>query len=181
MHTLEVVIEEVEWRAPQGGGAPEDLVVGLAELLVDAVESGASVSFTGGITLDEARQWWRKTLGSFGDRDVLLVARDATGIVGSVYVSGCWQPNQQFRGEVMKLLVHRRARRRGVANSLMEAIETRAREIGLTLLVLDTNAGSDADRLYRRRGWTRVGEIPDYSLQADGSKAASAFFYLKLT
>lgn len=180
MHTLDVVIEEVAWRASQASEPPQDLVSGLAELLVDAVESGASVSFTGGITLDEAGRWWRKTLVSFGDRDVLLLARDATGIVGSVYVSGCWQPNQRFRGEVMKLLVHRRARRRGIANRLMEAIESRARDIGLTLLVLDTNAGSDADRLYRKRGWTRVGEIPAYSLQADGSKAASAFFYRQL-
>lgn len=152
----------------------------LADVLVDAVDSGASVSFSGAISKEAALTYWKGALSDFGDRDALLLARDKSGIVGTVQVRGCWQANQRFRGEVMKLLVHRRARKRGIAQALMTQIERRAVALGLTLLVLDTNAGSDADRLYRRLGWTRVGEIPGYSIGADGLAHPTAIFYKSL-
>lgn len=158
----------------------EATIQALADLLVDAVESGASVSFAGRLDREEARRWWTATLADFGGRDVLLVAHDAEGIAGTVQVRGCWQSNQRFRGEGMKLLVHRRARGRGLGDRLMEAIEGEAAAIGLRLLILDTKAGSDADRLYRRRGWTRLGEIPDYALDSEGRPAPTAIFYRQL-
>lgn len=161
--------------------APTEVEAALAELLVDAVAHGASVSFSGSIAPEEARSWWATTLAGFGDRDVLLVARDADGIVGTVNVRGCWQANQRFRGEITKLLVHSRARRRGIGRALMQAIESHALAIGLTLLVLDTNAHSEADRLYQSLGWTRVGEIPGYSLRYDGQRWPTAIFYKSLT
>jgi GNAT superfamily N-acetyltransferase len=174
-----VMIEVCELPPVDSEG--DALIDGLAELLVDAVDSGASVSFAGALDRGVAQEWWRRTLATFGDRDVLLVARDSEGIQGTVHVRGCWQSNQRFRGEVMKLLVHRRARRRGLGNALMDAIEEQARLKGLTLLVLDTNAQSEADRLYIRRGWVRLGEIPGYSLRYDGQPWPAAFFYKHLT
>lgn len=153
---------------------------GLADLLVDAVRSGASVSFLGDITHDVAAAWWRDSLRHLGDRDVLLVVRDEIGIIGTVQVRACWQPNQRFRGEIMKLLVHRRARGRGLAPALMDAIERRARGIGLSLLVLDTNVGTTADRLYDRLGWTRAGVIPGFCLLNDGSPGDAVFYYKRI-
>ncbi len=170
----QIAIESIE-RPTQ-----DATIAGLSALLVDAVESGASVSFLGDLTQSEATAWWRKSLETLGLRDSVLIARDEHGIIGTVQVRACWQPNQRFRGEIMKLLVHRRARGRGLAARLMQAIEPLARSAGLTLLVLDTNAGTTADRLYLRLGWTRVGVIPGYCLLHDGTPGDAAFFYKRL-
>ena len=75
------------------------------------------------------------------------------------------------------MLVHRRARRRGVAQRLLEALEDAAHGAGKTVLVLDTVSGGDAERLYARAGWQRVGEVPRYALMPDGSFCATTFFY----
>ncbi|HEX2831820.1 MAG TPA: GNAT family N-acetyltransferase [Thermoanaerobaculia bacterium] len=153
----------------------------LAEVLVDAVRSGASVSFLEPFTLDDAEQWWRRTLASANERAIFLVARDDEGIAGTVQVQPAWAPNQPHRGDVAKLLVHRRARGRGVGAALMRAAETGARDAGFTLLTLDTVRGDNAERLYERAGWTRVGVIPDYALFPDGSLCDTVVFYKKLS
>ena len=95
-------------------------------------------------------------------RRALLVAEDDAGIVGTVQLVLAQPENQPHRADLSKMLVHRRARRRGLGAALLEAAEETARDCGKTLLVLDTNTGSDAERLYTRMGWSRVGEIPDY-------------------
>jgi ribosomal protein S18 acetylase RimI-like enzyme len=173
-----VEIERLNLPLPE---AHRDAVIGgLADLLVDVVAGGASVSFLGDLDRPTAERWWRGTLDEFGPRDRMLIARDGGRIVGTVQVRACWQPNQQFRGEIMKLLVHRQARGRGLASELMRRIEAEAIEVGLTLLVLDTNAGTTADRLYQRLGWTRVGVIPGYCLLHDGTPGDAAFFYRRL-
>jgi len=109
----------------------------------------------------------------------LLVAEDtATGtIVGTVQVVPAPQDNQPHRADIAKMLVHRSARRRGVGAALMQAAEATARELGKTLLVLDTAAGGDAERLYARLGWQRLGTIPGYALFPDGSLCGATFFY----
>ena len=76
-------------------------------------------------------------------------------MVGTVQVVLALPPNQPHRGEIAKLLVHRSARRRGIAQLLMEHAETEARAEGKTLLVLDTVTGDAAERLYARLGWTK--------------------------
>src|SRR5207302_6384685 len=99
----------------------------------------------------------------------LVVAAVAEGrLVGTVQVNLALPPNQPHRGEIAKLLVHRSARRRGIAQLLMQRAEAEARAAGKTLLVLDAVTGGDAERLYTRLGWTRVGVIPDYALFPDG-------------
>ena len=147
---------------------------GLAELLVDAVSSGAAVSFLPPLTVEQAEAWWRKTADP---KTVVLVARDAMGIVGTVQLQPSWAPNQPHRGDIAKLVVHRRSRRTGLGSQLMQAIEAEARRAGFTLLTLDTKQGDGAEQLYRRGGWTEVGVIPKYALNPDGTMHATVVFY----
>ena len=139
----------------------------LADLLVDAVASGAAVSFLT-LTRHEALAWWRRLLAAPGAGPLVLVARDAQGIVGSVQLHPSWAPNQPHRADVAKLIVHRRGRRQGVGRALMEAVEREALAAGFTLLVLDSKRGDAGERLYRALGWTVVGTIPRYALDTDG-------------
>ncbi len=152
----------------------------LAALLVDAIDSGASVSFLATFDVDGAARWWRHAIANAGDRSIFLVARDAQGIIGSVQLHAAWAPNQQHRGEIAKLLVHRRARRQRIGTALMEAIEERARNSGFTLLTLDTRRADAAEALYSRAGWTRVGVIPKYALNPNGTPCDTVIFYKDL-
>jgi len=150
----------------------------LAALLVDAVASGASVGFLDTLTLDDAAEWWRRKLAD--PRAIVLVARDAEGIAGTVQLLPAPMPNQPHRADVAKLQVHRRARGRGLGRALMDEIERRARAAGFTLLTLDTKLGDNAERLYEQTGWTRVGVIPNYALDPDGSSCDTVIFYKQL-
>ncbi|WP_257389198.1 GNAT family N-acetyltransferase, partial [Tahibacter caeni] len=131
---------------------------------------------------ERALAFWQGVAGAVarGER-VLLVAEDDDGIAGSVQLVVALPDNQPHRADVAKLLVHRRARRRGIAQQLMQAVETAARDADRRVLVLDTVTASAADRLYTRAGWQRVGEIPDYALMPDGSLCATTYFYKHLT
>ena len=151
----------------------------LALLLIDAVESGAAVSFLAPLALDVAEEWWRTALAAARPGALFLVARDGEGIAGSVQLHPAWAPNQPHRADVAKLLVHRRARRQGLGVALMHAIEEAARDGGFTLLTLDAKRGGAADELYRRLGWTAIGSIPDYALDADGSALHDTVVFYK--
>jgi acetyltransferase len=151
----------------------------LAGLLVDAVESGAAVSFLAPLTLDHAEAWWRRTFAESNARAILLAARDAEGIVGTVQLHAAWAPNQPQRAEITKLLVHRRSRRNGLGTRLMEAIEEEARRAGFRLLTLDAKRGGAAEHLYRRMGWTPAGTIPRYALDPDGRTPHDAIIFYK--
>lgn len=152
----------------------------LALLLLDAIDSGASVSFMPPLTLEAAAQWWRETIDRAHARAILLVARDAEGIAGTVQLNPAWPPNQPHRADIAKLLVHRRARGKGIGAMLMREIERRAQAAGFTLLVLDTKRGDAAESLYRRGGWTEVGVIPRYALNPDGTWCDTVVFYKEL-
>ena len=157
-------------------------VPALVDILIDCVEGGASVSFMRPMTQDKARGFWRAVLDSAarGER-IVLVARDDGGVpFGTVQVVTDLPENQPHRGDVAKMLVHRRARRRGVARSLMQAAEAAAREAGRTLLVLDTVTGGAAESLYAQLGWLRCGVIPGYALMPDGEPCATTVFYKSL-
>lgn len=152
---------------------------GLSQLLVDAVDSGAAVSFLAPLPVEAARDWWRASLAGVHPRGVVLAARDPSGLIGTVQIQPAWAPNQPHRAEVVKLLVHRRARGRGVGRGLMLAIEQAAIAQGFTLLTLDARRGGVADRLYERLGWTRVGVIPRYAVDADGRGLHDTVIYFK--
>jgi ribosomal protein S18 acetylase RimI-like enzyme len=163
-------------EALHGPPSPADLAA-LTDLLVDTVDGGGSVSFMAPLSRDDAEAFWKKTIATLSVRGAILVARDGSGIVGSVQLHPAWAPNQPHRGDIAKLLVHRRARRRGIARALMDAVEAEARELGLTMLVLDTVRGGAADTLYRELGWTVVGVIPDYALDPYGTMCDTVVFF----
>ncbi len=152
----------------------------LAQLLTDAVDSGAGVSFMRGLSVEAARAWWRSSLERADPRSIVLVARDDEGIAGTVQLHPAWAPNQPHRADVAKLIVHRRARRRGVGRALVAEIEARARAANFTLLTLDTVRGEAAEHLYTASGWQRVGVIPDYALDPDGRPCDTVIFYKKV-
>jgi len=154
----------------------------LSEVLIDCVEGGASVSFMPPMTRAKAESFWRGTAASLerGER-VVLAAEDAEGrIVGTVQVLWAQPENQLHRGDVVKMLVHRRARRHGIGAALLVAAERSALEAGRTMLVLDTLEGTAAERLYARHGWQRCGSIPDYALWPDGTPCATTIFFKSL-
>lgn len=159
-----------------------DAVEGLAEVLVDCVEGGASVSFMLPLARDKALAFWRGVADGVarGER-ALLVAEDGAGrIVGTVQLVLAMPDNQPHRADVAKMLVHRRARRAGIAQGLMAALDEVAREEEKTVLVLDTVTGGAAERLYERAGWQRAGVVPKYALMPDGGFCATTFFYKHL-
>lgn len=150
----------------------------LAAVLVDAVESGAAVSFLRPLEPAGARAWWQRTLAAMSPRGVMLVARSCGRIVGTVQATAAWAPNQPHRAEVCKMIVHRSCRGTGLGRRLIDRIEHEAAAAGFTLLTLDAKAGGAAERLYARCGWVRVGEIPSYALDTDGQTPhATVIFY----
>lgn len=159
----------------------DDEVHQLSDVLIDCVEGGASVSFMLPMSRAKAEAYWHSTAASLlrGER-VVLVAEDAAGtIVGTVQVVLEQPENQPHRGDLAKMLVHRRVRRRGVGEALLVAAEGHALRAGKTLLVLDT-ASDAAERLYARQGWQRCGQIPQYALLPDGAPCATTFFFKSL-
>ena len=154
---------------------------GLCDVLIDCVEGGASVSFMRPMTLAKAAEFWREVAASLnrGER-ALVVAEDQHGaILGTAQAVWATAENQPHRADVAKMLVHRRARRLGVGAAVLKAAEDAARMAGRTLLVLDT-ASNDAERLYARHGWQRVGIIPEFALMPDGAPCATVVYYKRL-
>ena len=155
----------------------------LSAVLMDCVEGGASVSFMAPLTRERADAFWRGVAEgvAVGDRALLIAEDGASGaIVGTVQVVYAWPENQPHRADVAKMLVHRSARRQGVAGRLMRAAEEAAHAVGRTLLVLDTVTGSEAERLYSRLGWTAVGVVPGFALWPDGRPCDATVFYKAL-
>jgi GNAT superfamily N-acetyltransferase len=159
----------------------ESAIAQLAAVLVACVEGGASVSFMHPLDPAKAAAFWRGQTEEVARGGRLLYAAcDSEGIVGTVQVVLDQPENQPHRGDVAKMLVHRRARGRGLGAALLRAAEHGARAAGKTLLVLDAATGSDAERLYARLGWVRVGEVPDYALWPRGGLCATTFHYRRL-
>ncbi len=159
----------------------ETQISGLIDVLIDCVDGGASVSFMHPLTRERAEAFWRRVArGVAAGERALLIAEDGDGICGTVQVVLEQPENQPHRGDVAKMLVHRRARRRGLGAALMQAAEATARKCGKTLLVLDTVTASEAARLYERLGWICVGDIPGYALMPDGAPCGTTVYYRNL-
>jgi GNAT superfamily N-acetyltransferase len=158
------------------------LAEALADLLIDCVEGGASVSFMLPLPRAKAVDFWRDVLAGVarGDRVLLVAEEGAGGIVGTVQLITALPDNQPHRADVAKMLVRRAARRRGIAQRLLAALDVEARAEGKSVLVLDTVTGGDAERLYQRAGWQRVGAVPNYALMPDGAPCGTTFFYKQL-
>ena len=153
----------------------------LADVLVDCVAGGASVSFMSPFSHDSALGFFRKVAGSVAAGDTVLLAARVDGkIVGTVQLGLDTPPNQPHRADIKKMLVHRAARGRGIGAALMAAVEEEARQRGRWLLVLDTVPGENGHRLYSRAGWTQTGLVPDYALFPDGRLCDTAIMWKRL-
>ena len=164
----------------------------LAALLIDAVDGGASVNFLAGVNEQEATAWWRARIPEIADgtttafvarSDVASPAgrRESPGsIVGSTLLTRSRNANSPHRAEIGKVIVHRSVRRRGVGRALMEAAEARALADGRWLLILDTEAGTAADALYRSTGWQELGTMPNHAYRSDGVLAPTTYFWKDL-
>ena len=156
-------------------------VAALSAVLIDCVEGGAGVSFMLPLSADKARAYWLRMAASVGRGErIIFAAEDESGIVGAAQLVLDMPENQPHRAEVAKMLVHRRARRRGIGAALLKAVEHKAMESGRTLLVLDTVTASDGYRLYSRHGWQWCGEIPGYALSPDGALCPTTVFFKQL-
>jgi GNAT superfamily N-acetyltransferase len=154
---------------------------GLCDVLIDCVENGASVNFMWPMTRAKAEQFWEGAAASLarGERALVVAEDDQGNILGTAQAVWAAQENQPHRAEIAKMLVRRSARRHGVGALVLSAAERAAREAGRTLLVLDT-ASADAQRLYERAGWQRVGTVPRYALLPDGPFCQTVIFYKDL-
>ncbi|MCT4703825.1 GNAT family N-acetyltransferase [Enterobacteriaceae bacterium H20N1] len=164
-------LSEFETRIPE-----------LNEVLIGCVADGASVSFMHPLSVEKATKFWQNVARSVANSErVVLVAEDEhQQIVGTVQLITDQPENQPHRADVAKLLVHPRARRRGIAQRLMQQLEIVAQNAGKTVLVLDTATGSDAEMFYRHLGWQRAGELPKYALMPDGAFCATTFYFKHL-
>jgi acetyltransferase len=167
-----IAIEQL--TAGQAGAILPELV----ELLQDSVAGGASIGFLPPLGDDQAQAYWASVIEELAHGAlVLLVARQAGAVVGTVQLALAQRPNARHRAEVQKLLVHTRARRQGIGLALLAAADDTARQAGRTLLVLDTRAGDPSELLYLKHGYTRAGSIPQYARSASGELHATAIFY----
>jgi GNAT superfamily N-acetyltransferase len=168
------------WAVRRVHAVDETQIGGLADVLIDCVEGGASVSFMHPLARDRAMAFWRRVAeGVAAGERALLIAEDEHGLCGTVQLVLDQPENQPHRADLAKMLVHRRARRHGIGGALMRAAEDTARDCGKTLLMLDT-ASDDAERIYERQGWVRVGAIPGYALLPHGGLCHTTVYYRNL-
>jgi ribosomal protein S18 acetylase RimI-like enzyme len=171
-----------EWRPERSDAATVDREVEMLAVVLRAiVYDGAGVSFVVPFSMEESRAFWRHAVlpGVLAGTRRVLLARDGERIVGTVQLDLTMIPNQRHRADVLKLLVHPDARRKGIARALMVALEDAARRDGRTLLTLDTWTGSYAEALYRSLGYTVVGVIPRYARGSTTEALEPATFMYK--
>jgi GNAT superfamily N-acetyltransferase len=162
------------------GGRDLNLLGGLCDLLIDTVDGGASVGFLAPMSRATAHHYWEKILGAIGPALKLWVAEDEGKLVGSVQLALCEKENAPHRADVQKLFVLSNYRGQGISSRLLEAVERCARSAGRTLLVLDTEQGSLAEKVYQRFGWQRAGTIPGFALTPHGKMHATVYYYKTL-
>jgi acetyltransferase len=153
----------------------------LVELLIDAVDSGASIGWLPPLAAEEATSYWLTVAAAIGagERE-LIVKREGNDILGAVQLFPEMRANGRHRAEAGKLFVHRRARRRGLARALLAELEKVATGRSITLLLMDTRQGGEAERLCESLGYTRWGEVPEYARSANGELHTTVFYYRRL-
>lgn len=153
----------------------------LAEILVETVAAGGSVSFMHPLPLEAARAFWSESLAAAlrGERIILGAFEDKT-LVGTVTLLLSLPQNQPHRAEIAKLMTRRSHRGRGIATKLMQAAEQLAVQHNRTLLVLDTATDGGAGSLYQRLDFKLAGEIPDYALKPHGGLSGTLLFWKRL-
>ena len=151
---------------------------GLGTLLIDAVDSGASLGFWAPLAPADAVLYWREVMQGMVDENlVLIVAEDAGEVVGSVQLALSDRQNGSHRAEIRKLMVHGSHRGHGLGRALLAAAHVEAAYRGRRLLILDTRTGDAGERLYESMGYTRAGEIPGFTIEPDGARHGTTIFY----
>ena len=150
---------------------------GLARVLVECVEAGASVGFMSPLGHDHALAYWQRIAreAAAGER-ALFVARRAGEILGTVQLVLAQPDNQPHRADLAKMLVRPDCRRLGIGERLLRAAMAAAPGFGRHVLVLDT-ASADAERLYERNGWQVVGDVPEFALLPHGGFCRTRFYF----
>ncbi|WP_344630505.1 GNAT family N-acetyltransferase [Streptomyces glaucosporus] len=151
----------------------------LADLVCDAVEGGSSIGFLAPPDRTGITAWWEGLAPDVAAGGTAVwAARGGDGrIVGTVQLRRGGMPNGRHRAEIAKLIVRRDARGRGLGRALLATAEREAAASGVSLLVLDTQTGSPAERLYRSAGWTEAGTIPDYAADTEGVLRPTTLFH----
>lgn len=158
-----------------------DRLEALADLMVDTVAGGASIGFLGPLDHTEATAWWKeRAAGVAAGSLAVWAAHDGERVVGTVSLAFPDKPNSRHRAELVKLMVHRDARGRGLGRRLLTTAEKAAAASGVTLLHLDTETDSPAEQLYTRAGWTRAGVIPDYAADPAGVLRPTTLYFKRL-
>ncbi|MEV7683617.1 GNAT family N-acetyltransferase [Streptomyces sp. NPDC088341] len=158
-----------------------DAADALADLMVDTVAGGASIGFLHPLDREAAVRWWRAQAPAVREgRLSVRVVRDGERITGTVGVAFADKPNARHRAEIVKLMVHRDARGKGLGRTLLTAAEEAAAGAGVTLLLLDTETGSPAETLYRSAGWTVIGVVPGHAADPGGTLRPTTFLYKDL-
>lgn len=154
----------------------------LAQLLKSAVDDGAGIGFMAPLQRDKAEAYWAGVAEAVADgRTLLFVAFEQSRITGTAQLQIVQWPNQPHRAEIAKIMVAPGSRRKGIGRSLLTNAEAAARAMGRTLLVLDTESGSSAERLYLSLGWQKAGIIPDFALRAHGGLTPTTYMFKRLT
>ncbi len=170
----------LEWLTPD---AVDNTLPELASLLIDAVESGASIGYTLPYNPADIESYWQGVATAVrAGHKWLVIARLGDGtLVGTAQIEPAGKANGRHRAEVQKVIVTSRLRKHGIGTKLMHAVEDFARTQGRTLLLLDTRANDAGERLYTACGWTKFGVVPEYAYSPDGSIEGTAFYYKHLT
>jgi GNAT superfamily N-acetyltransferase len=158
-----------------------DEIEDLADLLADTVAGGASVGFLAPLDPAEAAAWWQERAAAVaGGQLAVWAAYEEDRLVGTVSLAFPDKPNSRHRAELVKLMVHRDGRGRGHGRRLLDTAEQAAAAAGITLLHLDTETDSPAERLYGAAGWTRLGAIPGYAADPGGELRPTTIYYKQL-
>lgn len=153
----------------------------LADLLIETVANGGSVSFMHPLSVDAALAFWDASLAAAdrGER-VVLGAWDDARLVGTVTLLLDFPPNQTHRAEIAKMMTRVSQRGRGIASALLSEAEAHATRRNRTLLVLDTATDGGASRLYQRLGYTLAGEIPDFAFKPHGGLTGTKIYWKRI-
>ncbi len=156
-------------------------ILELAVILDDCVKNGASVSFMNPFDLGEASKFYEEVASKCVAGELMLFAAILDGkAVGTVQLAPSQKPNQPHRADLVKMLVHSKHRRLGIGQKLLDLVDFEAKSYGITLITLDTAAGSDAERLYLRAEYQKAGTIPDYALWPDGGYCDTTYYYKRI-
>jgi len=157
------------------------VVLALADILMEVVANGGSVSFMHPLSPEVATAFWETSLAAAARGERLVLGALADGkIIGTVTLLLDSPPNQPHRAEIAKMMTRLSHRGQGVARSLLLVAEGLALDHGRTLLTLDTAAEEGAAGFYEKLGYQKGGLIPDYALKPHGGLTGTVIYYKRM-